>query len=69
MKRGLTPAELDAIKFVVFSFKGDWYDAFSEPETTGVWFIWGNSSNGKTSFILKLVKYLTTFGVKVISTE
>lgn len=66
MKRGMTPAELDAIKFDCFDFSGEWFEAFDKPETTGVWFICGNSSNGKTSVTLKLVKYLTTFGKKVV---
>ena len=66
MKKGITPAELDAIKFEVFDFAGDWFDAFDNPEINGLWFIWGNSGNGKTGFILNLVKYLTTFKRKVI---
>ena len=66
MKKGLTPAELDAIKFEVFDFAGEWFDAFDKPEINGLWFIWGNSGNGKTGFILNLVKYLTTFKRKVI---
>lgn len=66
MKKGTTPDELDSIKFEVFEFKGEWYEAFEEPETVGVWFIWGDSGNGKTSTTLKLIKYLTTFGRKVI---
>lgn len=66
MKRGITPAELDAIKFDEFDFKGEWLEAFDKPETTGVWFIWGNSANGKTSVTLKLIKYLSTFRKKII---
>ncbi|WP_367867868.1 hypothetical protein [Pedobacter sp. WC2423] len=66
MKRGISPAELESIIFEDFDFEGEWFDAFDKPETNGIWFIWGNSSNGKTSFILKLIKYLTTFDVKAI---
>ncbi|MGY0034413.1 ATP-binding protein [Pedobacter sp. NJ-S-72] len=66
MKKGITPAELDSIKFDVFEFEGEWYEAYDHPETNGVWFIWGDSGNGKTSVTLKLVKYLTTFKKKVI---
>ena len=46
---------------MLFEFDGAWEDAFSHPETSGVWFVWGNSGNGKTSFILQLIKYLTQF--------
>ncbi|MBQ9229722.1 MAG: ATP-dependent serine protease [Prevotella sp.] len=42
----------------VFPFEGAWRDAFDQPETTGVWFIWGKSGNGKTSFALRLCKEL-----------
>lgn len=66
MKRGMTPAELDAKNFECFEFSGEWFEAFDKPETTGVWFICGNSSNGKTSFVLKLIKYLTTFDRKAV---
>lgn len=48
----------------MFQFDEDWYNAFSCPERTGVWFIWGNSGNGKTTFVLSLIKYLAQF-VKV----
>lgn len=66
MMKGITPAELDSIKFEAFEFKGEWYEAFDEPETVGVWFIWGDSGNGKTSTTLKMIKYLTTFNRKVV---
>lgn len=45
-----------------FSFENEWRDAFSTPEVKGVWFIWGNSGNGKTSFTMQLCKYLCEFG-------
>ncbi|HMI03056.1 MAG TPA: hypothetical protein VK541_11275 [Pedobacter sp.] len=66
MKRGYTPRDLDSIEFEVFDFTDDWFEAFDKPEISGVWFIWGNSGNGKTSFYLKLTKYLTTFNRKVV---
>lgn len=66
MSRGWTPRELEAIKFEEFDFTDEWFEAFDKPEKTGVWFIWGNSGNGKTSFYLKLVKYLTTFKIKAV---
>lgn len=39
-------------------FTGEWYDAFSCPEPTGTWLVYGNSGSGKTSFVLQLAKYL-----------
>ena len=46
----------------VFDFEGEWFDAFGTPEQLGVWFIWGNSGNGKTSFTMQLARELTKFG-------
>ena len=43
---------------------GAWADAFGEPERIGVWFIWGNSGNGKSSFVMQLCKELAAAGCK-----
>ena len=50
--------EMLNMKYDTFPFEGKWRDAFDNPERKGVWLIWGNSSNGKTSFAMKLCKYL-----------
>ncbi|ERI85192.1 MAG: hypothetical protein MR982_10175 [Bacteroides pyogenes] len=54
--------EVLSMKFETLSFEGAWYDAFGTPERKGVWFIWGNSGNGKTSFVMQLCKELARFG-------
>ena len=46
----------------VYAFEGEWQEAFGQPEQNGVWFIWGRSGNGKTSFVLQLCKELTRYG-------
>lgn len=61
MKRALSVVDLLSKKYKLFEFTDEWYDAFGHPERCGVWFIWGSSGNGKTSFVLKLVKYLSRF--------
>ena len=43
------------------SFTGKWLESFGEPPTSGSWIIFGTSGSGKTSFALKLAKYLTRF--------
>jgi len=48
-------------KYDLLPFEGEWFDAFGTPEAHGVWFVWGNSGNGKTTFVLQLVKYLAGF--------
>lgn len=46
-------------------FEGEWKEGIGEPQLKGCWFIWGNSSNGKTVFAAKLAKYLSKFGYVV----
>ncbi|MDR1155828.1 MAG: hypothetical protein LBL04_14070 [Bacteroidales bacterium] len=60
--RALSVSDLLNKKYDLMPFDGAWYDAFKQPERAGVWFIWGNSGNGKTSFLLQLMKYLSRFG-------
>jgi len=61
MKRALTVNEVLKEKKTTFDFEGAWKEAFGEPERTGVWFIWGNSGNGKSSFTMQLCKELSRF--------
>lgn len=61
MKRATSVTDLLTKNIECFEFDGPFYDAFDQPEKTGVWFVWGNSGNGKTSFTLQLAKYLTRF--------
>jgi hypothetical protein len=57
--RALSVANLLKKRYVLFPFSGAWHDAFLQPETSGAWFIYGGSGNGKTSFTQQLVKYLS----------
>jgi hypothetical protein len=59
--RALSVADLYKKKYKLFEFTGEWFEAFDRPENKGVWFVWGNSGNGKTSFVLQLIKYLAGF--------
>jgi hypothetical protein len=61
MGRALTVSEVLRQKKRTFAFKGAMLDAFGEPECTGIWFIWGNSGNGKSSFVMQLCKELCRF--------
>ena len=54
IRRALSLKDLMAKKYDTFPFEGAWYDAFKRPERTGVWFVWGGSTNGKTSFMTQL---------------
>lgn len=54
--------EVLSMKFSTLAFEGAWYDAFGTPERRGVWLVWGNTGNGKTSFVMQLCKELCRFG-------
>ena len=54
--------ELLAMKKPVYELSAEWREAFGEPERNGVWFVWGRSGSGKTSFVLQLCKELCRFG-------
>ena len=58
MARAYSPTEILAKKYETIDWDGEWLEAFSNPEASGVWFIWGNSGNGKSSFVMKLVRKL-----------
>lgn len=58
MARAYSPTEILTKKYKTIDWGKEWQNAFGSPETTGVWFIWGNSSNGKSSFVMQLVQEL-----------
>lgn len=59
--KALTVKEILNKKRQTFPFEGEWADAFGQPERTGVWFIWGRSGNGKTSFVMQLIEELCKY--------
>lgn len=61
MKRAMSVRDILDKKYETFPFEGKWEDAFDRPERQGVWFIWGNSGNGKTSFVMQLCKELCKY--------
>lgn len=62
MKKALSVANLLNKKYKTLDFEGEFQQAFGAPEASGVWFIWGNSGNGKTTFTLQLCRELSRFG-------
>ena len=61
MKRALSVRDILDKKYDTFPFEGKWKEAFGKPERVGVWFIRGNSGNGKTSFVMQLCKELCKY--------
>ena len=49
------------MKFNRVRFEGEWRNLIGDPVLTGIWMLWGQSSNGKTSAAIKLLRYLTKF--------
>lgn len=49
-------------KHHVLKFGGDWEASLGQPEMNFRMFVWGLPGGGKTTFTLKLAKYLTKFG-------
>jgi len=61
-KGELTFKNMVDINIPVFNFDGEWLKVFGKPQRTGVWYIYGNSGHGKTTFILMLIKKLANYG-------
>ena len=62
LKRAFSPNEILRMKKKTIRLDNAWFDAFGEIEATGVVFIWGNSGNGKSSFVMQLCKKLSQHG-------
>ena len=62
MARAYSISEILNKKYKLLDFRGAWFDAFGEPEARGVWFVYGNSSNGKGSFLYQLAMELSRNG-------
>lgn len=67
MARARSINEILSKKYKTLDFCGSWYSAFGNPEARGVWFVYGNSSNGKGSFIYQLAMELSRFGKVAIN--
>ncbi|MDI6049578.1 hypothetical protein QLS31_07025 [Flavobacterium sp. XS2P24] len=61
MARGITAKTLLNKKFKTFKFSGIWQKVLGEQERGGIWVIYGNEKNGKTTLALLLSEYLTEF--------
>ena len=61
MRRALSVSDLLNKQYKLFDFTDKWFDAFGRPARTGVWFAYAGQGNGKTSFLVQLIKYLATF--------
>ena len=56
LKKALNVANILNQKIERIPFEGEMYQAFKEPQNKGVWFVWGGSASGKSTFLLQLAK-------------
>ncbi len=70
-----TPYDLKRKTYKLYKMEGEWKQAFSYPSAVGLWFIWGGSGNGKTSFLIQTMNallhtpYITVKNGKQISED
>lgn len=62
MKRAYSVTDATRIKHETIRLSKEFHDAYGEVESTGVWFIWGGSGSGKSSFVMQLAKELCRHG-------
>ncbi|MCI6278236.1 MAG: AAA family ATPase [Porphyromonas sp.] len=63
MKKSLSIKQVLLQSVPTFDLSEEWRLMLGEPQTTGSWIIWGRSGSGKSSFVLRLAKELSRFGV------
>lgn len=61
MARALSVNELKAKKFESIRLSDPWHETLGLIPPTGIWFIWGQSGSGKTTFTLQLCKELCRY--------
>lgn len=62
LRRAYSPGEVLRLRVPRLEFTGPWLASMGRPAATGVWLVWGQSGNGKSSFTMQLAKYLCRFG-------
>lgn len=58
MKQVLSIQRLKQIKVDRMNLSYQFEEAFGRPQNRGIWFVWGNSGSGKSSFVMQLAKEL-----------
>lgn len=58
LKKALTVPNIQSQKIVRIPFEGKWYNAFKRPQNRGIWFVYGGSGSGKSTFMMMLAKEL-----------
>ncbi|WP_329804884.1 hypothetical protein [Flavobacterium facile] len=70
MARAISTKTLLGKVYDIFNFDGIWFKVFGKISKGGIWIIYGDEKNGKTTVALKLAEYLSNFeNVWYISAE
>src|SRR5690554_7416399 len=56
LARALTVANVITTEVQRIKFTGRFYDVFDHPQKKARWFVFGQSSSGKSSFVMQLIK-------------
>jgi hypothetical protein len=66
MKKVLNIANVQNQLVNKLQLSGAFLDAFGNPQDRGVWFVWGASASGKSSFLMQLAKTFAELDLKVL---
>lgn len=61
MAQAISNRNVLSARFELADFDGAWLRHLGRPALSGIWFIYGKSGSGKTTYCLQLAKYLTRF--------
>ncbi|MDW8420224.1 MAG: hypothetical protein RML37_12515 [Chitinophagales bacterium] len=61
MARAYSVNEIISTRYELITWGAEWESAFGRPEASGLWFVWGNSGNAKTRFLIELAKELSKY--------
>lgn len=68
VRRGIKVGQMKKIKFDPTVLPENWAESFGSPELNGSWLVYGDSGNGKTSFLLQMAKMLSQYKKVVYNT-
>ncbi|MCI2229553.1 ATP-binding protein [Polaribacter sp. MSW13] len=61
LKRVLTVADITNQKVQRIPFEDEFLEVFGQPQNRGVWFVYGTSGSGKSTFIMQLAKEFSKY--------
>lgn len=59
LKKVLTVANIQNQSVTRLDWGGEFLNAFGRPQDRGLWFVWGGSGSGKSSFVMQLAKAMS----------